>query len=65
MRVPVYMCYDFQLMNRVSLYLEKSLLYLLDLSSTVMAGPPGLNHGGRHIDIWGRKVPTFLIWYFH
>jgi len=53
------MCDDFQLTYRVSPYLEKSLLYLLDLSSTVMAGPPGLSHGSRHIDIWGREGSGF------
>ena len=42
MRVPVYMSDDFKLTSRVSPYLDKSLLYLLDLSSTIMAGPPGL-----------------------
>ena len=35
------MCYDFQLTYKVSPYLEKSLLYLLDLFSIVKADLQG------------------------
>ena len=41
MCVPVYMCYDFKLTSRVSPYLDQSLLYLLDLSSSVKADLQG------------------------
>ena len=40
-RVRVYMSDDFKLTYRVSQYLERSLLYLLDLTSTVKADLQG------------------------
>ena len=57
-RVPVYMCYDFQLTYRVSPYLEKSLLYLLDLSSMALTCPSGTD-GSIRFDIWGREGSGF------
>ena len=57
-RVPVYMCDDFQLTYRVSLYLEKLILYLLDLSSMALTCPLGTD-GSIRFDIWGREGSGF------
>ena len=58
-RVPVYMSDDFKLTYRVSLYLERSLLCLLDLSRMVFDSPFGVVDEAMRFDIWGGEGSGF------
>ena len=58
-RVPVYMCYDFKLTSKVSPYLERSLLCLLDLSRMVFDSPFRVVDEAMRFDIWGREGSGF------